>query len=100
MIGETIVDEIAGAESGCEQRAGEPPIIALPTLGIIDRPRRHEDACEFAGLDCREPAEGRRPLLPLDELGFAQHWQLREVRPRADALGPDLPQRGRQRWSL
>src|SRR5215470_5375960 len=90
MVGEAVVDEIARTEARRKERARHATVLFAFPLGSGARPGRREDACERAGLHRREATEGRRSFLPLDELGFTQDRQLRQVRARADALGIDV----------
>src|SRR3546814_9173209 len=44
-----VVDDVAGAEAGGVEGAGEAPPVGAAALGIVDRPRRHEDLGQAAG---------------------------------------------------
>ena len=76
MVGEAIVQHVAGAEAGGEQRARHAPVIGATPLGVIDRAGRHEEARELARRPRGEAAEGRRLFLQRDELALARHRQL------------------------
>ena len=59
MIGEGVVDHVARAEAGRVHGAREAPIVGPRPFGIVDRPRRREDAGQTGDRRGVEPAEGR-----------------------------------------
>src|SRR3954463_2760177 len=93
-LGEAVVQHIAGAQPGGEQRAGEAPIVGPPGLRVEDRAGRREDAGKRAHWYGAETAERRFLLLQLRQVGFAGDRQSRQGLPAGADIG-SIPARMR-----
>src|SRR5205814_684590 len=72
MVRKAVVDEIAAAKAGGEERAHHPPVIRRGALGLADPPGRDEHAPRFAPARCREAAERAVVLLQLEQVRLAR----------------------------
>ena len=89
MIAEGVQHDIAGAETGREQRPRAAPGIGVNGLGLEDRTGRGEQPSKRARKPGDEAAEGRGGLVQGREFRLAQHRQAGQRRPAGDAGGID-----------
>ena len=83
VVGEAVLHQIVVPDPGCMQEPPQPPPVPPPAARFIDRTRRLED---MGDIPCPHPPERRLVFLPSDEIGFAQHRQLRQIGNRLDLL--------------
>jgi hypothetical protein len=96
VIREAVVDHVTGTKARSEERPRHAPVIVATPLRVEDRARRHEDARELPRRGGVQAAEGRRVLLPREQLRLARHRQLRQRRARGDRARIDIGQDARE----
>ena len=92
VIGERVVQDVACAHAGGEQRARRTGRILAVTFGLEDRTGRHQQPLGLARHDDGEAAEWRFLLLQPQQVGFAQHRQARQHAARGDLSRIDAGQ--------
>src|SRR6185369_5336747 len=71
MVGKRVDDQVAGAESACEETARRAPPVGAAALGIVDRPGRDEKLGELLQRRGVQAAERRQRLLQLVEIALS-----------------------------
>ena len=92
VVGEAVVDDVAGPEAGGVEGAGEAPVVGPRPFRVVDRPGRGEDAGEARRRRGVQAAEGQPAAVQLDQLGLAQQRQAGQRGAGRDLVGLDAGQ--------
>jgi hypothetical protein len=93
VVGEAVVDQVAGTETRGMERALGAPETAARRLQLVDRAGRGEEARRRAG---RQTAEGRRFRLQRDQVRLAGHRESRQGRAVGHRRRVDAVQNARE----
>ena len=97
VIGEGVVDDVAGPEAAGMHGARAAEIVGLVGVDLEDRAGRHEDMAHLAHRHGDQPAHRRLLLLHLAQHRLAQHRQPGERRARGDGRPGRRPSATRRR---
>ncbi|SPD63265.1 protein of unknown function [Cupriavidus taiwanensis] len=100
VVGEGVVDQVAGAKAGGVHGAGGAPPVGVVAVGLVDRAGRLEHVAQLAQRRRVEPAQRRQRALACAQVGLARHRQLGQCRARGQQARIDAIQQFGKVWRL